>query len=138
MYRPRRLRPITRRRIAWLVTLLLLWQQCAMAAYACAVAPGMAGAAVHAAAGMTMVDDGAPVPVAAAERQVCQAHCNPEHMTQAEARSGSVQPGLFAALPPDWPPTLAAAAATGRTPPPDVYPRPPAPPASLLFCSLLI
>ena len=46
----RAFRPRTRRRLSWLVALLLLWQQVAMAAYACGAVPAAVGAAAAAAA----------------------------------------------------------------------------------------
>ena len=76
MKRAFHIRPRTRRRLAWLVALLLLWQQVAVAAYACAT-----------------------VPASPADPN-CQQHCQPDHATQVDVRTASVPLNVLTALPP--------------------------------------
>jgi hypothetical protein len=140
MHRAFRLHPTTRRRFAWLVAFLLLWQQVAIAAYACTVAPPTAQAmAMHTGDGAAM-HEACPsmVDMHANGQALCQAHCQPDHATQPDGRAGSVPPSLFAALPPAWPPRLQAMVADRPTSAWLHRLRAPPHPASLLFCSLLI
>lgn len=134
------LRPVTRRRLVWLVALLLLWQQVAMAAYACTLAPVPATAALVSSHGdmAAMGDACPPVPPGSTDHPLCQAHCHPDHAAQPDARAGSVPPSLLAALPPIWPMPALAASTSGNTPERLQRLRAPPPPASLLYCSLLI
>ena len=139
MRRSFRLRPTTRRRLAWLAAFLLLWQQVGMAAYACTMAPAaLATMAMHA-DGQSM-HEACPSMV---DRHtnghaLCQTHCRPDQATQPDGRAGSVPPSLLAALPTSWPP-LARAAVPSRAAPAWLHRlRAPPTPASLLFCSLLI
>jgi hypothetical protein len=134
-----RLRPITRRRLAWLVALLLLWQQVALAAYACTVTPG-AGMPMpmSVTSSMPMGDHCPSMHAGSTQGPLCQAHCHADHAAQPEARSGSVPASLLATLPPDLPLVPAAHSPSGRAPERLYRLRAPPPPASLLFCSLLI
>jgi hypothetical protein len=135
MHRSFRLRSDTRRRVVWLALLLLVWQQLAVAAYACAMPPstampGVGQMAMEAACPSMQGEHG--------HSPVCQAHCHPDHAAQPDARAGTVPPSLFAALPVD-PPALAANLGSITGAPERLYRlRAPPPPASLLFCSLLI
>ncbi|MGB3269286.1 MAG: hypothetical protein WBA65_04965 [Rhodanobacter sp.] len=142
MNRAFHLRPLTRRRLAWLVALLLLWQQVAVAAYACVSAPASAGAAavavaVHATSMAAMGDscaDMLPAPV----DPLCQQHCQPDHATQVDARSASVPASTLAALPPESLSVAAVALPSQRTLARRDHLHAPPPIPRLLFCSLLI
>ena len=140
MRRTFRLRPTARRRLMWLVAFLLLWQQVAMAAYACTVAPAASATIAMHAEGRVM-HDGCPsmdsMDHDSARQPLCRAHCHPDHAAQPDGRSGSVPPSVLAALPPPWPP-LAQAFSTATTQAGSHRLRAPPPPPSLLFCSLLI
>jgi hypothetical protein len=143
MYRHVRLRQVTRRRIAWLVAAMLLWQQVAVAAYACAVTPDAGRTAVAAIShgmGMGSVSKdaahcsemhGAPAP------PLCQKHCLPDHLTPVDSHAVSVP---FLALPASLPETREAALAEGgfdgRSD--SVDRRRPSPSPLHLYCSLLI
>ncbi len=141
MKRAFRLRPLTRRRLAWLVTLLLLWQQVAVAAYACVAAPASPGAvaaavAVHASSMAAMGDGCADMKVPT--DPLCRQHCQPDHATQVDARSASVPASTLATLPPESPSVATVALPSHRAllrrdqlRAPPLIPR-------LLFCSLLI
>ncbi|MBP1475406.1 hypothetical protein J7I44_13920 [Frateuria sp. MAH-13] len=140
MARLRLLRPATRRRLAWLVAVLLVWQQLAMAAYACtlppsAIAPAMAVASANA---MAMEGTCPTMHDSVPDRTVCQAHCHPDRAAQPDARTGSVPPSALAALPVYWPAPTLALATSGRAPQRLDRLRAPPPPATLLYCSLLI
>lgn len=139
MRHPSRLRPITRRRLAWLVALLLLWQQVALAAYACTVTPG-AGMPMpmSATSSMAMGDHCPSMPEGSTQGPLCQAHCHADHAAQPDARSGSVPPGLLATLPAVWPMPTVVSSASSRVPERLDRLRTLTPPVSLLFCSLLI
>ncbi|KZC22408.1 hypothetical protein RHOFW104T7_00915, partial [Rhodanobacter thiooxydans] len=100
MKRAFRLRPLTRRRLAWLVALLLLWQQVAVAAYACGTAPASPGAvaaavAVHSSSMAAMSGGCMEMPAAPAD-PLCRQHCQPDHATQVDARSASVPASMLA------------------------------------------
>jgi hypothetical protein len=133
--------PRIRRRLSWLVVLLLVWQQLAVAAFACAMPQGAAASAPVATAGadrMAMGDSCASMQEGQSQPPLCKAHCSPDHATQPEARTGTVPPNLLAALPADWPVLPANATARAWRPERLYRLRAPPPPASLLFCSLLI
>jgi hypothetical protein len=139
MRRLPRFHPRTRRRLTWLVVLLLAWQQLAVAAYACTMPSVAAPVAMAGADRMAMEDscpsmhDGQGLP------PLCQAHCHPVHAAQPDARTGSVPPSLFAALPVTAGAVSPAALDLAAQAPERRYRlRAPPPPASLLFCSLLI
>ena len=142
MKRAFRLRPLARRRLAWLVALLLLWQQVAVAAYACAGAPVSAGAAavamaVHSSSMAAMGDGCAQMP-AAPVNPLCHQHCQPDHATQVDARSATVPASTLAALPPESPSVAAVASPTQRALARHDRLRATPPVPRLLFCSLLI
>lgn len=135
-----RLHRVTRRRLIWLVTLLLLWQQVALAAYVCQATPETTGqaTAMTAPAATTAMDDHCADMSGTPASPLCQQHCTPDHATQVDARPMSVPLSALAAVPP-MPMSVASITLPSdraltrnelrRTPPP--IPR-------LLFCSLLI
>ncbi len=137
----RAFRPRTRRRLSWLVALLLLWQQVAMAAYACGAVPAAVGAAAAAAhtSAMARMGDGCEGMAAPAADPLCRPHCQPDHATQADMRTASVPFSTLAMLPPEVLSIAIVALPSERSlirrnrfcAPPLVPPR-------LLFCSLLI
>lgn len=81
-----RLRPRTRRRLTWLVVLLLTWHQLALAAYACAMPPATAPTAMAGSASMAMDESCPSMHEGTIQSPVCQAHCHPDHAAQPEAR----------------------------------------------------
>jgi len=140
MKRAPHIRPHTRRRLAWLVALLLLWQQVAVAAYVCAAAPASAGAVAavaHASSMAAMGGQCAEMPAAPVD-PLCRQHCLPDHATQVDARTASVQSNALTALPPELvsvaATTLLSERALARLD--RLHAPPPVP--RLLFCSLLI
>ena len=142
MKRAFRLRPQTRRRLAWLVVLLLSWQQVAVAAYACVSAPVSAGAAavavaVHSSSMAAMGDHCEEMPAAPVD-PLCRQHCQPDHATQVDARNASVPASTLAALPPQPPSVAAVALPSDRTLTRRERLQAPPPIPRLLFCSLLI
>ena len=137
MVQPFRLRRVTRRRLIWLVTLLLFWQQVALAAYVCQAVPGTVGQVTAMASTVAMGDDCAGMsdtPVS----PLCQQHCTPDHATQVDARPLSVPLSALTAVPPMLMSvasiTLSSDRALTRH---ELRQTPPAIPR-LLFCSLLI
>lgn len=109
MARPFRLRNVTRRRLVWLVALLLLWQQVALAAYVCQTVPGIAGqetaltlpaAAPATTAAMTTMGEGCAEMAGRPTSPMCPQHCTPDHATQVDARLGSVPLSALTAVPP--------------------------------------
>ncbi len=134
-----RLHGVTRRRLVWLVTAMLLWQQMAVAAYACVVPVSAPDAVtqVQAASMVMMGADCEHMPEAPVE-PLCIKHCQPDHVTQVEARDVSVPLNALTALPPTplsvaavLPPSDRTLARLDRLLAPPPAPR-------LLFCSLLI
>lgn len=99
MARPFRMHRTTRRRLFWLVTLLMLWQQTALAAYVCPTVPkaATATALVNSMPGM---DDGCAQHQESPASPLCQKHCAPEHTTQVEAHTASVPLSPLPAMPP--------------------------------------
>ncbi|MGB6029417.1 MAG: hypothetical protein WBG22_06640 [Rhodanobacter sp.] len=139
MKRAFHIRPRTRRRLAWLVALLLLWQQVAVAAYACTVVPSMGDpvAAVTSSPAMAAMGDCADM------RQVpldplCQQHCQPNQVTQVDAHTASVPFNALAVLPPMFLSVAAVTLPSDRALARRDRLRAPPPIARLLFCSLLI
>ena len=133
------IRPRTRRRLAWLVALLLLWQQVAVAAYACTVVPSMGDpvAAVTSSPAMAAMGDCADM------RQVpldplCQQHCQPNQVTQVDVHTASVPFNALAALPPMLLSVAAVTLPSDRVLARRDRLRAPPPTPRLLFCSLLI
>jgi hypothetical protein len=140
MKRAFHIRPPTRRRLAWLVVLMLLWQQVAVAAYACATAPASTGAVatvVHSSS-MAAMGDGCADVQAVPVDPLCQQHCQPDHATQVDARTASVPFNALAALPPELLSVTAMTLPSGRTLARRDRLRAPPPTPRLLFCSLLI
>lgn len=139
MKRAFHIRPRTRRRLAWLVALLLLWQQVAVAAYACNTAPASPAvvATQAAASSMAVMGDGCagmPAPVA----PICQQHCQPDHATQVDARTASVPFNALTALPPMLLSVAAVTLPSHRTLAHLDRLRAPPPTPMLLYCALLI
>lgn len=135
-----RLRPVARRRLAWLVVVLLLWQQVAVAAYVCVAAPvppatATLAVAVHSSS-MAMADDCADM--ATPVDPLCRQHCQPDHATQVDARTASVPASALPALPPVLPSVTAVTLPSERALIQRERLRAPPPIPRLLFCSLLI
>jgi hypothetical protein len=140
MRRTHAFHPRLRRRLTWLVMLALLWQQVALAAYACGVAPPEHAATAMSVSKSMGMDDACAQGMAqapSAKHPLCQAHCQPDRTTQPDVRAGTVPPSLFAALP-AVSPSLRMVRITTRAPERLERLRAPPPPVSLLFCSLLI
>jgi hypothetical protein len=139
MARRFRLRCVSRRRLIWLVALLLLWQQVALAAYVCQAAPeNMGQVTATTAASMNSMDGHCPDMHGSPSSPLCQKHCAPDHATQVDSRSTSVPLSALTAVPPMLISVAIVAQQSDRslvlldqrrTPP--AIPR-------LLFCSLLI
>ena len=127
----------------WLLAiamLAMLGQQIAIAAYACGMAPNAMGLvlATAPAASMPAMGD-SPAPMhGSSDRLLCQRHCVPDNAARPDVPPASVPQGLLAALPPMLPVVLAAALPAGQTPERRLYRLRASPPATLLFCSLLI
>ncbi len=139
MIRAFRIRPVTRRRLAWLVALMLLWQQVAVAAYACQTLP----AAMEQMTTMTppastaAMDDCADMP-GSRVTPLCQKHCAPDQVTQVDARPTSVPLSALTAVPPMLMSVTAVALQSDRSLARLDSRRTPPPIPRLLFCSLLI
>lgn len=134
MIRSFHLRCRTRRRLIWLVTLLLLWQQVALAAYVCPQpAPT---AAVAASMAMTRADCMSRMPMGHHDLP-CAEHCAAAPSAQPDARAPNVPASMLSVLPP-----LAAAVdrLSGSAVPVVPCGRliADSPPPRLRFCSLLI
>lgn len=139
MARHFRLRCASRRRLIWLVSLLLLWQQVALAAYACQAAPKSIGQmTAMTAISMNSMDGDCPDMHGSPTSPLCQKHCAPDHATQVDARSTSVPLSALTAVPPMLMSVAIVAhqseQSLARL---DQRRKPPAIPR-LLFCSLLI
>lgn len=114
MYRSFRLCPRTRRRLAWLAMVMLLWQQVAVAAYACTVMPQATQVAVASATAMgpMAMHDAHGDPAHETPSALCHKHCLPDHFTQVDATAVSVP---FLAVPTAFPPITTAIAGDHRT-----------------------
>lgn len=139
-----RLRDIRRARLTrWLLLAGLLFMvglQSALAAYVCAMPDGTMGptmAMATSAADRAMASTCPQMKHTAADRALCAKHCASDASAPTAIHPLSVPPNILVALPPSLPTTLALSSTTTasqrqrdrlRTPPP----------ASLLFCSLLI
>lgn len=97
MVRSFHLRCRTRRRLIWLVTLLLLWQQVALAAYVCPQ-PAPA-AAVAAGMAMTRADCMSRMPMGHHDLP-CAEHCAAAPSAQPDARAPNVPASLLSMQPP--------------------------------------
>ena len=140
MNRAFHIRPLTRRRLAWLVALLLLWQQVAVAAYACATvtASPVAVATQADTPSMAAMGDGCAEMPAAPVDPICQQHCQPDHATQVDVRTASVPFNALTALPPMLLSGAAVALPSHRTLAHLDRLRAPPPTPMLLYCALLI
>lgn len=137
MVRPFRMHRTTRRRLIWLVTLLMLWQQTALAAYVCpTVSEATPAAALM--ASMPGMDGGCAQNPDAPTSPLCQKHCTPEHATQAEAHTAAVPLSVLPALPSMLMTPSVVALPSNRALQRAGHLRAPPPPPMLLFCSLLI
>ena len=139
MIRPFHLRCCTRRRLIWLVTLLLLWQQVVLAGSVCSSpVPVAMTRGVHVA--MTTVGGMGigmmPMPMHAHD-PLCAEHCAQGASAQPDARVPNVPPSMLPALPLLSPLThrplgsvalLAPEALLGEN----------RPPSRLRYCTLLI
>ncbi|MFA6230460.1 MAG: hypothetical protein WC617_09830 [Rhodanobacter sp.] len=135
MIRSFQLRCRTRRRLIWLVTLLLLWQQVALAGSVCS-SPVPAAAAMVVPAAMTRADSMGTMPMHAHD-PLCAEHCAQGASAQPDARVPNVPSSMLQALPLLSPAVHrlvgnvalleAGALLPAETPPP-----------RLRFCSLLI
>lgn len=135
MVQPFQLRCRTRRRLIWLVTLLLLWQQVALAAYVCPQ-PAPAAAVATASMAMTRADCMSRMPMSHHDL-ACAEHCAAAPSAQPDARAPNVPASLLSVLPP-----LAATVdrLSGSAVPVVPCGRliADSPPPRLRFCSLLI
>ncbi|HXD36090.1 MAG TPA: hypothetical protein VN624_05515 [Rhodanobacter sp.] len=138
MNRAFHIRPRTRRRLAWLVALVLLWQQVAVAAYACTTVPALPAAVATQADSMAAMDDGCAGMPAAPADPLCRQHCQPDHATQVDARTASVPFNALASPPPALLSVAIVAPLSHRTLAHLDRLRAPPPIPRLLFCSLLI
>jgi hypothetical protein len=120
--------------------LMLLGQQTAVAAYACAMTASSMGTvtAMPASAAMAAMGKTCPEMHELANHALCQKHCNPDNTAQPDARPGSVPPSLFAALPLSLPALATTPLLARRASKQSHLQQAPPPPAILLFCSLLI
>lgn len=119
---------------------MLLWQQVAVAAYACAVAPAPADAAAVMAQAHSMAAMGhgcAQMPATQVD-PLCHQHCQPDRVTQVDARTASVPVNALAVLPPTLSFATVAALPSERTLARRDHWRAPPPIPRLLYCSLLI
>ena len=137
MARPFRMHRTTRRRLFWLVTLLMLWQQTALAAYVCPTLPE-AATATALLNSMPGMDDGCAQHQESPASPLCQKHCAPEHTTQVEAHTASVPLSPLPAMPPMLISVAAVTLPSNRALQRIGHLRAPPPPPILLFCSLLI
>ena len=118
----------------------MVWQQVALAAYACPMMTEIAGQA----AAMTPADPMAAMDADRAQMHhfpatpLCQKHCTPDHATQVDARAPSVPLNALAPMPP----MLTAVALVARQSDATLawrnHQRTPPPTPRVLFCSLLI
>lgn len=140
MIHPFRLRCATRRRLIWLVTLLMVWQQVALAAYVCPTMPETTGriTALASLDPMAEMDANCPQMHRFSSIPLCQKHCAPDHATQIDARAPSVPLSALAAVPPMLIAVTAVARQSDRTLARRNHQRTTPPTPRLLFCSLLI
>lgn len=140
MKRAFHIRPRTRRRLAWLVALLLLWQQVAVAAYACTTVPASPAAVAMrvGALSMSAMGNGCAEMPATPIVPICQQHCQPDHATQVDVRTASVPFNALSAPPPMLLSVAAATLPSHRTLAHLDRMRAPPPAPMLLYCALLI
>lgn len=139
MARRFRLSYLSRRRLVWLVTLLLLWQQVALAAYACQAEPeAMGKVTAMTAASMDAMNGNCADMHDASVSALCHKHCAPDHATQVDARPTSVPLSALTAVPPMLMSVAIVALQSDRSLARRDQRRTPPPIPRLLFCSLLI
>lgn len=142
-----RLRDIRRARLTrWLMlagVLFMLGLQSGLAAYACTMPVGMMGSTMAMRTSIADASMAASCPQmkhTAADRMLCAKHCAADSDASAPSAAHplSVPPNLLVALPPVLPAAVALSSTmTVEQRQRDLLRAPP-PPASLLFCSLLI
>ena len=145
-YRRRALRMQTLRRMRFaprllaIVLLMMVAQQMALAAYACRMPPSAMGSMLVMAP-MPAMTDAMREPSSQmhgfADRWLCTKHCAPDTTLQHDIRSASVPLSLLGMRPPVMP-DVVFSSVTGAAPEWRYRLRAPPPPATLLFCSLLI
>ena len=138
MSRPFRLCCATRRRLVWLVTLLMVWQQVALAAYVCPTVAETKDRVTALTPTAPMAEMDANCPDMQRSAPLCQKHCAPDHATQVDARAPSVPLSALAAVPPMLIAVTAVARQSDRTLALRNHQRATPPIPRLLFCSLLI
>lgn len=142
--RPWRLRALGRRSFTrWLLTfavLMMLGQQTAMAAYACAMSPNAMGrmVAMSPQTSMQAMSGTCPEMHGLSDRLLCQQHCAPDNTAKPDTRPASVPQSLLTALPPMLPVGMVASSPAGHAPERLYRLRASPPSATLLFCSLQI
>ncbi|MFC5580996.1 hypothetical protein [Rhodanobacter terrae] len=120
--------------------LFMLGLQTALAAYACAMPPTMIGPVMAMGAGTgdaAMRGTRPEMRHATADRILCTQHCASQASAPSDARPMTVPPSLLVALPPVLP-LIVSQTPISFVPERYYRLRAPPPPASLLFCSLLI
>ena len=136
MSRSFRMHRTTRRCLIWLVTLLMLWQQTALAAYVCPTVPDVTTAALM--NSMPGMDGGCAQMKGTSANPLCQKHCLPDHATQVDARTASVPISALTAVPPMLMSLAVVALQSDRTLARLDHRRTRPSSPVLLFCSLLI
>ena len=137
MIHPFQMHRRTRHRLIWLVALLLLWQQTALAAYVCAT-PSDSIAQAALVTPMSSMDEGCAQHQDVPANPLCQKHCLPDHATQVEAHTAAVPLSVLTAVPPMLMSFAIAAMPSNRALQRVGHLRASLPPPMLLFCSLLI
>lgn len=136
-----RLRALRRRSSTrWLLgfaVLVMLGMQIATAAYACAMVPSAMGR-MASDASMQAMGGSCPEMHGLSDRLLCQQHCAPDNTAKPDVSPTSVPQSLLTALPPLLPAVAIAALPAGHAPERLYRLRASPPPATLLFCSLLI
>ncbi|QBB72651.1 hypothetical protein ELE36_10335 [Pseudolysobacter antarcticus] len=135
-----RFRCATRRRLIWLVTLLMVWQQVALAAHVCPMTPQSTGRVTEmtSADPMAAMDADCPDMQRAISTPLCQQHCVPDHATQVDARAPSVPLSALASIPPMLMSVAIVAGQSDRALAWRNHHRTPPPVPRVLFCSFLI
>jgi hypothetical protein len=131
--------PFTRWLLVFAV-LLMLGQQTAMAAYACAMTPAAMApmAALSASASMKAMNGTCPEMHQLSDRVVCQNHCTPQVTSPAGAHVASVAGNGLTALPPILLAVATGACQSSRASGRRYRQQAPSPPPTKLFCSLQI
>lgn len=135
-----RIRCSTRRRLIWLVSLLMVWQQVALASYVCPMVTESTGrvTAMASADPMAAMDADCPDMQRAASAPLCEKHCTPDHATQVDARAPSVPLNALVPMPPMLMSVALVARQSDGTLALRNHQRTPPPTPRVLFCSLLI